>query len=86
MNPHEIIQAEKADFPVALMCRALAVSRSGFYAARSRPVAKRERENAELTGTIRRIHEESRKAYGSPRIHAELRADLGTWVATVSHG
>jgi len=35
------IATEKAAFPVALMCRMLAVSRAGFSAWRQRPVAPR---------------------------------------------
>ncbi len=59
------------------MCRMLGVSRSGYYAWKDRPPSKRNRENDALTGTIREIHERSRQTYGSPRVHAELRA-LGT--------
>ena len=64
---------EKANYPVALMCRVLGVSRSGYYASarRARPSA-REIRNAELLEKIRRIHEDSRGTYGSPRVHAQL--------------
>ena len=35
------IAAEKAGFPVRLLCRTLQVSRAGFYAWQGRPVAPR---------------------------------------------
>lgn len=60
--------------PVRLMCRAVGVSRSGYYASRVRPESQRARENRCLTVTARAIWDESRKTYGSLRIHAELRA------------
>ena len=68
------IQAEKAVFPVTVLCRVLGVSRAGFYAARHRPVASRVTEDARLTVQITAIHRASRRCYGSPRVHAELRA------------
>jgi len=67
-----VIDAEKAEFPVALMCRALEVSRSGFYAWGVRPESERSKENKRLTLEIKKVHEESRRTYGSPRVHAEL--------------
>ncbi len=51
----------------------LGVSRSGYYAWRSRPPSHRSIVDAELTRAIMRIHEASRGTYGRPRIHAELR-------------
>jgi putative transposase len=68
------IAAEKAAFPVTVLCRILAVSRAGFYAAQARPVPGRARGDAQLAVEIAAIHEESRQRYGSPRVHAELRA------------
>lgn len=69
-----MIAAERAWYSVALMCRCLKVSRSGFYAwLRSSP-SKREVHDVELSERIREIHAKSRGTYGSPRIHQELRA------------
>jgi putative transposase len=64
---------EKANYPIALMCRVLGVSRSGYYAsvARIRP-SDREVRDAELLKRIREIHSKSRETYGSPRVHAQL--------------
>ena len=49
-----------------------------LYAWRSRPPSKRSREDYVLTEKIREVHHRSRETYGSPRVHAELRA-LGVW-------
>jgi putative transposase len=68
------IDAEKASYPVSLLCRVLGVSRSGYYDWKDRPPSKRARENAALTEQIVEIHERSRETYGYPRVHAELRA------------
>jgi transposase InsO family protein len=54
------------------MCRVLGVSRSGFYAWRTRPPSAAERRREGLTREVRRIHTEVRGRYGSPRMHAEL--------------
>jgi putative transposase len=68
-----LIDVEKGSFPVALMCDALGVSRSGYYAWCGRGPSERAVENAELEGEILDIFEASRRTYGSPRVHAELR-------------
>jgi putative transposase len=52
----------------------LKVSRSGYYGWKDRSPSKRDRENAALTKKIREIHNRSRRIYGYPRVHAELRA------------
>ncbi len=77
MSLFGFIDAERAYLPVALLCRMLGVSRSGYYDWKGRPPSKRDRENDALTETIREIHGRSRETYGSPRVHAELRT-LGT--------
>ena len=54
------------------MCRVLEVSRSGFYAWRSRDVSAAEERREELTAEVKEIHAQVKARYGSPRIHAEL--------------
>lgn len=54
------------------MCRILEVSRSGFYAWRSRTPSAAEVRREELTAEVKEIHAEVKGRYGSPRIHAEL--------------
>ncbi len=61
------------DLPVATCCRVMKVSTSGFYAWRARPVSDRDLADAYLTNTIVDIHRGSRRSYGSPRVHADLR-------------
>lgn len=56
------------------MCEVLEVSRSGYYAWAKRESSARAEQNRELAAKIVEIHEESRCTYGSPRVHAELRA------------
>jgi transposase InsO family protein len=68
------IAAEKAAFPVRVLCRILAVSRAGFYAAQARPAAAHTRRDQQLAVAIAAIHAETRQRYGSPRVHTELRA------------
>lgn len=67
-----MIKAERANYPVALMCRCLEVSCSGFYAWLKRPPSERARRDRALADKIRSAHSKSRMTYGSPRIHREL--------------
>ena len=69
-----MIDAEKANYPIAMMCRVLEVSRAALYAWRARSrLSATAREDARLLREIRSIHGASRETYGSPRVHAELR-------------
>jgi transposase InsO family protein len=56
------------------MCRLLAVSRSGFYAAQVRRPSARATANQRLRLAIRTAHRASAGRYGAPKVHAELRA------------
>jgi putative transposase len=69
------IEREKASYPIALLCRVLGVSSSGFHAWRERPLAPRRVADNALCAWIARIHAASRETYGAPRIHAELRTE-----------
>ena len=68
------IRAHTGRVSVRLMCRTLAVSPSGYYAWVARPESRRVAENRRLVAEIRVIHAESRRTYGSPRVHATLQA------------
>ena len=68
------IEDRRADYPVGNMCRALGVSAAGYYAWRSRPESPRAMANRELLEDIKRVHRDCHGRYGSPRIHAELKA------------
>jgi putative transposase len=62
-------------FSIALACKLLEVSRSGFYdwrERRGRPATPRQREEQLLVAAITVEHIASGYRYGSPRIHAEL--------------
>jgi putative transposase len=70
-----LIAAEKTNFPVAVMCRVLGVSRTGFHNWERRVPSDRALTDAWLIDKIRRIHAQSRGVYGAPRIHAGLRLE-----------
>jgi putative transposase len=77
------MDAQKATFPIRLMCRRLGVSPAGFYewqGRRQQPSA-RSRADTELTVTIREIHHLSDGTYGSPRVWADLRLGSGVRVS-----
>jgi putative transposase len=74
MTPYEFIEAEKATFSVSELCSALDVSRSGYSKWRTAAPSRRAREDERLSVHVRAIHHRSRRTYGSPRVHAELRA------------
>jgi transposase InsO family protein len=68
------VDEHRAMWPVRVMCQALGLSASGYYAWRCRPESARSAANRALTEDIRLIHAESSGTYGSPRVHAMLRA------------
>jgi putative transposase len=69
---YSLIAAEKTNFPVAVMCCVLRVSRTGFHNWERRAPSDRALVDAWLTEKIKQIHDASRGVYGAPRIHAEL--------------
>jgi putative transposase len=81
VSRYRYIVAEKAGYPVRLLCRVLEVSASGFYAWCGRAPSERELSDRALLGVIRTIHAGSRGTYGAPRVHADLRRGHGLRVA-----
>jgi len=73
VSPYELVQSEKARFPVGLLCAAVGVSRSAYYAWSNGTPSRRRLANERLLAEIRAIHAEHRERYGSPRVRAELR-------------
>jgi transposase InsO family protein len=69
-----LIDAEKAAFPIDFMCRQVGVSRSGYYAWRSRRPAPRAVATAALGAAVTAIYHAHHGRYGSPRIVRELAA------------
>lgn len=69
------IEAEKARYPVTVLCRVMAVSTSGYYAWRNRRPSARAVRDLELSQKIVAFHKASNGRYGSPRIHTDLLAD-----------
>lgn len=69
------IEQHAAAYPVRLMCRVLEVSPSGYYAWRSRPESPRAAANRQLISEIRGLAARHSGRYGSPRMHAALRAE-----------
>jgi transposase InsO family protein len=65
---HEHVQ----QFPLALLCRVLQVSASGYHAWRTRPESSRSAANRGLLVQIKEVHRRSRQRYGRRRVHAQL--------------
>ncbi len=72
---YAFIKAHRGEFPLVAMCRALGLSRSGYYGWLRRPPSARSQFDDELRDRIRTIWSDSHGAYGAPRIHAALREE-----------
>jgi len=68
------IEDRRADYPVTILCDVLGVSPAGYYAWRSRPESPRSAANRAIVDDIKQVHRDTSGRYGSPRIHAELKA------------
>jgi putative transposase len=73
------IADQKASYgvPYAVACRALGVSQSWFFKWHHRPPSPAQQRRAEVDAAVKAAFEASNGTYGSPRVHAELRA--GGW-------
>jgi putative transposase len=73
VSPYELVESEKAAFAVSMLCEAVGISRSGYYAWRHSTPSQRKLANERLLAEIRVIHVEHEARYGSPRMVDELR-------------
>jgi transposase InsO family protein len=73
VNP--FIEAEEvAGHSVKHACELFGVSRAAYYQRKKNIASPREVADGELLETIRDIHDDSDRTYGSPRVHHELLA------------
>ena len=70
----------RARYPIAVMCRVLGVSSSGYYAWVKRPASARAVMDDALIAEIRAAHAASKGTYGAPRLQIDL-ADIGIRVS-----
>lgn len=70
------MREHSGQYSVSVMCESLGVSRSGHYnwLQKQGDPRPKQREDALLKGRIRKIHDESKKTYGRPRLHLALQA------------
>ncbi|WP_144423535.1 IS3 family transposase [Sphingopyxis sp. 113P3] len=69
------IEQHASTWPVNVMCRMLGVSRSGYYDWCVRAPSARTTANLALLHDVRRLQARHQGRYGSPRMHAALRAE-----------
>jgi len=67
------MQEHRKVWPLKVMCRVLAASRSGYYAWQKRQPSVRFHRRTVLSAAIREVHQSSRATYGSPRVTAALK-------------
>ena len=66
------IREHRDSFPIALMCRLLGVSRSGYYDSVDRPASSRAKRTAKIHDSVRLVFHERHAIYGAPKIADEL--------------
>jgi len=71
---YQRIQLMEKEYPLSVLCRVLAVSRSGYHAWRTREPSARAQANATLLAAIRQLQQGPERCYGSPRLTPELQA------------
>jgi transposase InsO family protein len=68
-----LIHAERENIPVARACRALGVSRSGYYKWLHREPSERSIDDVALAAEVKEVFHEHRGRYGAPRVRRALR-------------
>jgi putative transposase len=69
---YAFIRTQEDAHRVTRLCAALAVSRSGYYAWRDRPLSARTAEDQRLLPVLRRLHQEAREGYGAIKLWRAL--------------
>ncbi len=70
----QFIAEHSHQYAITLLCKALEVSESGYYVWKGRKASQHSREDARLSAEIQQIFLDHRQVYGSPRVHAVLKA------------
>ncbi len=70
-----MIKELRCDYPLAVLCRVLSVSPSGYHAWRTRPPSKRTQARERLKLAAQAAHQRARQTYGAVRLQKELAAD-----------
>lgn len=66
------ITKHRDSFPIALMCRLLKVSRSGYYDSVDRPMSKRARRTEKIRQSVRQVFNENYAIYGPAKVTKAL--------------
>jgi putative transposase len=72
---YRFVAAARVSYPVGLLCKVVGVAASGFYAWLRRAPSRRHTDDRRVSERIEQVFASSRQTYGSPRVHAELRAE-----------
>lgn len=70
---YRFIREQQQRHSVVMLCRAMKVSRSGYYDCLKRPLSVRSVEDQQLWPKVERMHHQCREAYGAKRLRDELR-------------
>lgn len=71
---YRFIHAHRTEHRLSGLCRALGVSRSGYYAWRQRPLSARATANARLLVQIQQLHRQTKERYGAVKLWRALLA------------
>ncbi|CAD6880755.1 hypothetical protein [Methylomonas albis] len=63
-----MIKSHESEFAVALMCRALSVSKAGYYHWKIRAPSLRAQVRAQLAREVKRVFDDEHARSGAPRI------------------
>jgi putative transposase len=73
VSHYRFVSTYRHEHPVTRLCELVDVPRSSFYEWASRPLSMHYLDDAWLANDIYDIHQASRRTYGSPRVHGQLR-------------